>query len=146
MKRTFLLLLAPLIFHAEDWPQFRGVNGTGISTSKNLPTEFSADNKVSWRAKLGDGVGSPIVMKGRVFTTAMVGERKCGVFAFDAASGKALWKTEFDTGTLPRITPPNSHASSTPAADAERVYVHFSTSASSPLMRRPAPKRGVTQC
>jgi outer membrane protein assembly factor BamB len=32
-----------------------------------------------------------------------------------------------DTGKLPRITPPNSHASSTPASDGNRVYVYFST-------------------
>lgn len=126
MKRFLPLILTPLIIHAEDWAQFRGSNGSGISSSEALPTEFSA-GKATWRAKVGDGVGSPIVMKGRVFTTAMVGEGKCGVFAFDVTNGNALWKTEFDTGTLPRITPPNSHASSTPAADAERVYVHFST-------------------
>jgi outer membrane protein assembly factor BamB len=49
------------------------------------------------------------------------------VHAFDAATGAPKWRTEFETGTLPRITPPNSHASSTPATDGERVYVHFST-------------------
>lgn len=126
MKRLFSLFLAPLILHAEDWPQFRGGNGTGVSPTKSLPSEFSGE-KAAWRAKVGDGVGSPIVRSGRVFTTGMTGDQRCGVFAFDATSGKALWKSEFDTGKLPRITPPNSHASSTPAADAERVYVYFST-------------------
>ncbi len=125
-----LSLLAPLLaitLHAEDWPQFRGSNASGISTSKNLPSEFSADYNVAWKVKLGDGIGSPIVKKGRVFTTAMVAENKVGVFGLDAASGKQLWRSEFDAGKLPRITPPNSHASSTPAADDERVYVYFST-------------------
>src|SRR5207249_1187083 len=31
------------------------------------------------------------------------------------------------TGKLPAITPPNSHASSTPAGDGRRVYIYFST-------------------
>jgi outer membrane protein assembly factor BamB len=66
-------------------------------------------------------------MGGRVFTTAMVEEQKCAVIALDAAGGRELWRQTFATGPLPRITPPNSHASSTPAADAERVYVYFST-------------------
>ena len=57
----------------------------------------------------------------------MTGEKTLTVSAFDAATGKSLWKSEVETGTLPRITPPNSHASSTPAVDAERVYVHVST-------------------
>jgi outer membrane protein assembly factor BamB len=121
------LFLPCPVSHAEDWPQFRGGNASGVSSSKGLPLEFSAESKVAWRAKLGDGIGSPAVMKGRVFTTAMVGEQKAAVFGFDAANGSQLWRTEFATGALPRITPPNSHASSTPAADGERVYVHFST-------------------
>lgn len=122
-----ILFLPSLVIHAEDWPQFRGGNASGVSSSKGLPLDFSADNKVAWRVKLGDGIGSPVVMKGRVFTTAMVGEQKVAVFGLDAASGRQLWRTEFATGALPRITPPNSHASSTPVADNERVYVYFST-------------------
>lgn len=124
---TTLLLAVMFSVQAEDWPQFRGRNAGGVSSGKGVPTEFSADSKVTWRAKVGEGIGSPIVMKGRVFTTAMVGEQKCAVIALDAAGGRELWKREFETGPLPRITPPNSHASSTPAADAERVYVYFST-------------------
>jgi outer membrane protein assembly factor BamB len=112
---------------AEDWPQFRGINGSGVSSSKSLPTEFSFENKVRWRAKLGDGIGCPIIASGRVFNTAMTGEQTLGVFCHAAATGKLLWKKEFPTGALPRITPPNSHASSTPAADANRVYVYFSS-------------------
>ncbi len=129
MHRPLLaaLLLHSLVVHAEDWPQFRGGNASGVSTSKSLPREFSAEDKVAWRVKLGDGIGSPVVMKGRVFATAMAPEEKLAVFGLDAASGRQLWRTEFATGLLPRITPPNSHASSTPAADAERVYVYFST-------------------
>ena len=122
-----LLLLGTLTLHAEDWSQFRGGNASGVSSSKALPSKFSTDDKIAWKAKVGDGIGSPVVKNGRVFTTAMVGEQKIGVFSFDAASGKQLWRSELDTGKLPRITPPNSHASSTPAADAERVYIYFST-------------------
>jgi len=122
-----LFLLPALVTHAEDWPQFRGGNGSGVSSSKALPLDFSAESKVAWKVKLGDGIGSPIVKNGRVFTTAMVSEQKLGVFGLDVTSGKQLWRTEIETGALPRITPPNSHASSTPAADGGRVYVHFST-------------------
>ena len=128
MYRTILVALSLAVtLHAEEWSQFRGGNGSGVSSSKNLPQDFSAEQNIAWKAKIGDGIGSPIVKNGRVFTTAMVGDQKLGVFSFDAASGKQLWRSDFDTGTLPRITPPNSHASSTPATDGERVYVYFST-------------------
>jgi outer membrane protein assembly factor BamB len=127
MKLATACILLTVSLHAEDWPQFRGGNASGVSSSKALPLEFSAENKVAWKVKVGDGIGSPIIKNGRVFTTAMVGDQKLGVFGLDATSGKQLWRTEFETGALPRITPPNSHASSTPAADGERVYVYFST-------------------
>jgi outer membrane protein assembly factor BamB len=122
------LALLPIIVAAEDWRQFRGPNASGVSTSDlPLPSEFSQEQNLRWSAKLGDGIGSPIVVGGKVYATAMTGDEKLGVIAFDAATGKEIWKTEFDTGKLPRITPPNSHASSTPASDGKRVYVHFST-------------------
>lgn len=125
------LLLAGLCLavtaHAEDWPQFRGINGSGASASKKLPQTFSGESNVAWKANLGEGIASPVVKQGRLYATAMISGEKLGVFGLDAASGKHLWKSEFETGKLPRITPPNSHASSTPATDGERVYVYFST-------------------
>jgi outer membrane protein assembly factor BamB len=122
------LLLRAGVAQAEDWRQFRGPNASGVAvSSKPLPTEFSADQNFGWSVKLGDGIGSPIVVAGKVYATAMTGDEKLGVFAFDARSGKELWKREFETGKLPRITPPNSHASATPASDGKRIFVHFST-------------------
>ncbi len=113
---------------AEDWPQFRGLNASGVSNSKkSLPTEFSLDQNLKWSMKLGDGVGCPIVVGGKVFVTAMTAEKTFSVFSLDAATGKKLWQRDYEAGKLPRITPPNSHASSTPASDGQQVYVYFST-------------------
>jgi outer membrane protein assembly factor BamB len=113
---------------ADDWPQFRGPNCTGISqTKKSLPTEFSDTKNVRWSNDVGDGVGCPVVAAGRVFVSGMVSENKVGLFAFDAASGKELWQRAWDTGDLPEVHKTNSHSSTTPAADAQRVYFYFST-------------------
>lgn len=113
---------------AEDWPQFRGHNGTSISTeSRNLPVEFSATSKVLWQHEVGEGVNCPVVASGRVFITGMTSKQTFTVFGFDAATGTKLWEQSFETGPLPTITIPNTQASSTVCADAERVYVHFST-------------------
>lgn len=128
MRRNTTLLLLEMLFaftspaRAEDWPQFRGPNASGVAgRTYSLPVEFSLTEKVKWSATLGDGIGSPIIVDGRVFVTAMVGEEKLGVFCYDAVTGKQEWRREFVTGKLPRITPPNSHASSTPASDGKRV-------------------------
>lgn len=128
---TFLLAAlfsGPSIGRADNWPQFRGINGSGIAAGTDpVPTEFSFESKVLWKAELGDGIGSSVIVDGRVFNTAFVGEDTFAVYCHDAATGKELWKRELPAGELPRITPPNSHASSTAAADGERVYAYFST-------------------
>lgn len=129
LSMTFLFMAAGMVnCRAEDWPQFRGHNASGVSTSKlSLPTEFSFEKNVAWSAKLGDGIGSPIIHGGKCYSTAMTGDEQLSVFCFESSSGKQLWKRDFATGKLPRITPPNSHASSTPCTDGQRVYLHFST-------------------
>jgi outer membrane protein assembly factor BamB len=114
--------------HAADWPQFRGPNCTGISTStKPLPVRFSATEGMKWSARPGEGIGSPVVAAGRVFTSAMIDESHVGLFAYDALTGRPLWKRSWPAGDLADIHKTNSHASTTPAADAERVYFYFST-------------------
>ena len=125
-----LILLATAVcpVRADDWPQFRGFNGSGVATgTEPLPTEFSFENKVLWKAKLGDGIGSSVIVAGRVFNTALTSDSTFTVYCHEAATGKELWKREIPVSNLPRITPPNSHASSTATADAERVYVYIST-------------------
>ena len=123
----FLVVHATSTTHAEDWPQFRGPNGSGVSTSKNLPVEFSHKDKNRWSMPIGDGLSSPIVVAGKVYTSVMTPTKKLVVQCHDADTGKEVWHKDFETGKLPRITPPNSHASSTPACDGRRVYVYFST-------------------
>src|SRR6476620_5139636 len=57
------LLLAATLASAEDWPQFRGENSSGVSKSDQpVPTNFSPTENLRWSAKVGDGIGSPIVV------------------------------------------------------------------------------------
>src|SRR5712692_3512178 len=59
--------------NAEDWPQWRGPLGTGVSPERGLPTKWSPD-QVTWRAKLGGiGVSSPVVSGDRIFVTSQAG-------------------------------------------------------------------------
>jgi outer membrane protein assembly factor BamB len=128
-----LLCLAALSFcfgraPAEDWPQFRGPNCTGISLSSlPLPTHFSDRQNVRWSVKVGEGIGSPVVAGGRVFVSAMTAESTVSLYSFDAASGRQLWRREWPTGHLAEIHKTNSAASTTPAADDKHVYFYFSS-------------------
>jgi outer membrane protein assembly factor BamB len=123
-----LVLFGLSAAQSEDWPQFRGPNCSGVSSSTQpLPTEFSDTDNVRWKASPGEGIGCPVVAAGRVFTSAMVDEKIVGLFAYDAKSGRELWKRTWPTGDLPDIHKTNSHAATTPAADAEHAYFYFST-------------------
>jgi len=56
-----------------NWPQWRGPMGTGVSTEKNLPVEWSATKNIQWKAPIpGRGHSSPIVWQNRIFLTTAI--------------------------------------------------------------------------
>jgi outer membrane protein assembly factor BamB len=61
---------------AANWPQWRGPNGMGISTEKNLPVEWNATKNIKWKTAIaGRGHSSPVVWGNKVFvTTAIEGD------------------------------------------------------------------------
>ncbi|MGH9314737.1 MAG: PQQ-binding-like beta-propeller repeat protein, partial [Vicinamibacterales bacterium] len=71
-----LLSLLVLTVHvrADDWPQWRGPAGTGVSAERALPLHWSEKEGIAWRAPLGGaGVSTPIVWGDRVFVTSQAG-------------------------------------------------------------------------
>ncbi|MFO0905084.1 MAG: PQQ-binding-like beta-propeller repeat protein [Pirellulales bacterium] len=113
---------------AQDWPQFRGPNCSGlVANSPPLPTTFSPTENLRWSADVGDGVGGVVSAAGRVFVCGMTGEETVSLLAFDGKSGRKLWQRDWATGPLAEVHKTNSQASSTPAADDQRVYFYFST-------------------
>ena len=58
---------------AANWPQWRGLDGQGISDETNLPAEWGPAKNIAWKTALpGDGQSQPIVWGNRVFLTAAV--------------------------------------------------------------------------
>jgi outer membrane protein assembly factor BamB len=58
---------------SSNWPQWRGPDGQGVSTEKNLPTEWSDTKNVLWKAPLpGLGFSSPIIWQKKIFITSAV--------------------------------------------------------------------------
>jgi outer membrane protein assembly factor BamB len=65
-----VLMTAPV--RAENWPQWRGPGGQGVSTERTLPVEWAPDRNIAWKTELpGSGVSSPIVWGDRIFVTAV---------------------------------------------------------------------------
>jgi len=59
-----------------NWPQWRGAQGTGISTETGVPLEWGPDRNIRWKTPLpGRGHSSPVVWQNRIFlTTDIQGE------------------------------------------------------------------------
>jgi len=112
---------------AENWPQFRGPNGQGISSEKGLPLRWSATENVVWKTALaGEAWSSPIVWGERVFvTTATENGVSCHVLGLERANGRVLWDQEVFRQVPGRRESRNSFATPTPATDGVLVYAVF---------------------
>ncbi|HWN08244.1 MAG TPA: PQQ-binding-like beta-propeller repeat protein [Pyrinomonadaceae bacterium] len=143
---ALIVCLAWTTVSAEDWPQFRGPGGNGISTSTGLPTEFGPDKNVVWKTELPPGHSSPVLTKDRIFVTAYSKQPtkdtrknahavqaspiekenyKLLVIALDRASGKVLWQREVPRTRVGRLQNVNNPASPSPVTDGKNVYVFF---------------------
>jgi outer membrane protein assembly factor BamB len=76
--RTTLLLILTVLAGAtaaarENWPQWRGPGGQGVSTDTQVPTEWSPGKNILWKAELpGTGMSSPIVWGDRIYLTSVI--------------------------------------------------------------------------
>ncbi len=92
-----------------------------------MPVHWSATSNVVWKTPLpGIGHASPIVFGGKVFTVSAIPETQERVLlCLDRTNGKMIWRQDVIQSTLEKKHSLNSHASSTPACDGERVFVAF---------------------
>ena len=124
---TALAVFSCASAHAENWPQWRGPRLDGTSEEKNVPIHWSATSNVVWKTELpGLGHASPIVFDDKVFTVSAVPETQERVLlCLDRTSGNIAWQRSVIKSPFEKKHSLNSHASSTPACDGERVFVTF---------------------
>ncbi len=108
---------------ADNWPRFRGPNGSGISDATTVPVQWT-DADYNWKIELpGIGLSSPVVWDNRLFvTSADAGAGRRSLFCIDTADGSVVWHKDFAFAKHPKHKN-NSFATSTPAVDADHVYV-----------------------
>ena len=124
-RRTILhAALGALPVAAGEWPQFRGVNSSGVSDEKNLPIVFGPSLNVVWKTPLPPGHSSPVFSRTQIFVSAYDKE---GIYliALDRKTGKENWRR-----TIPRPRVAEHHKSSTPASpspvtDGENVWALY---------------------
>jgi outer membrane protein assembly factor BamB len=127
----FIALLVALLFASpfsaiasDEWSQFRGPNGSGVSETKGLPSEFGPNKNVVWKTELPAGHSSPVLTRDRIFVTAHDKE-KLFVICLDRQTGKILWQREVPRANAGRLQNVNGPASPSPVTDGTNVYVFF---------------------
>jgi outer membrane protein assembly factor BamB len=109
----------------DDWPRFRGPNGSGVSDARPLPERLGPQANLAFKVPLPPGNSSPVVAGGRVFLTAAEGDQRL-VLALDAASGKQVWRWAAPKARSEVGNPSmNGPATPTPAVEGDRIFAFF---------------------
>ena len=121
---AFILCFAFSLSAAENWPRFRGENGTG-HVADRFPTEWSPGD-YEWNVEItGIGHSSPVIWKDTLFVTSAIDEGSVRfLHAVDTKTGQLKWTRFFGLNRSHKHNK-NSWASGSPATDGERVYVPF---------------------
>ena len=113
---------------AENWPQWRGPEGSGVSHEKNLPVRWGPQENVRWRVPLPErGNSTPIVWGQRIFITQAVGDRRT-LMCLDRVSGKLLWQQGVVSDGKEPSHETNPYCSASPVTDGQRVIASFGSS------------------
>jgi len=154
--RAALFLVLASELEAQNWPQFRGPDGSGIANRQNLPLEWSVaeGRNLLWRVPMeGLAHSSPIVWGDRVYLTTAVADitgeptlvlgdsdvagidpapdmvaHRWELLALDKRTGAVLWHKTAHRG-IPRLKRhvKGSHASATPATDGRNLVALLGT-------------------
>ena len=114
--------------YADNWPQFRGVNATGISREEaRLPADIGPDRHLLWKIPISKGHSSPAAVGTRVYLTALRDNRLL-TLAIDSESGELVWEAEARYETLEKVHRIGSHATPSVATDGNVVISLFGSS------------------
>jgi outer membrane protein assembly factor BamB len=127
---TFACLLISSLADGSNWTRFRGPNGTGIADDKDIPVRWDMEKNILWKVALpGLGNSSPVIWNDRLFVQAASqdGAERL-LMCIHVKDGSTVWKRSIPSKAgsakgKKLIHGNNTYASSSPAIDAERVYV-----------------------
>lgn len=134
----------------DNWPQFRGPGGNGVSAEKSIPLRWDASENVAWKVEVpGIAWSSPVIWGDQVFLTTAIpdkkqepakpglymgGDRKSprshtytwDVRSYDVKTGKERWKrVVHESKPSGPIHLKNTYASETPVTDGKTLVAYF---------------------
>lgn len=115
--------LATTLAWADDSPQFRGADRTGLSKEVGLLKSWPEGGpKLLWTSRnLGEGHATPSVAKGKIFG---MGLREDGeyIWALDEKTGKELWSVKIAEGLTLDGQQGGNGSRATPTIDGQKLY------------------------
>jgi outer membrane protein assembly factor BamB len=136
---------------AQNWPQFRGLNASGIAEGKPTPTKWNAEKNenIAWKVEIpGLAHSSPVVWQDKLFlTTAVssdpksvfrsglygdvdsaedVSKHSWKVYCLDKKTGKILWEqTAYEGAPKTKRHIKSTFANASPATDGKYIVAFF---------------------
>jgi outer membrane protein assembly factor BamB len=137
--------------YSQNWPSFRGQNGTGVGDGNDPPTTWDTEKSTNilWKTPIpGLGHSSPIIWGDRIFVTTAVSssansqfvhgltetaasaddnsKHSFRVYCLNKKTGSIIWEKAIYDG-LPKVRRhvKGSYANPTPATDGKNLVVSF---------------------
>ena len=152
MLSTLTAFLAPVLVATaalgaqENWPQWRGPDGNGVSAAEGLPTNWSQTENVVWATALPSwSGGTPVIWGDRIFVTSASkadsvtptapaeqrrqsrgggrdpGGKSLLLICFSKSDGRELWRYQLDVGNQLHLK--HNDTSPSPVTNGEHVWV-----------------------
>ena len=123
-----LLVLPAALAAADNWNQFRGPNGDGKSSAKNVPVKLGEDVNVTWKTKIhGKGWSSPVVWGKQIWMqTATEDGHELFAVCVHAGHRQNHPRHQGVRGRQTEVRPPDEQLRVVhPVLEDGRIYVHF---------------------
>lgn len=78
----------------QEWPQWRGPNRDGVTTSFREPTSWPERLTRQWKVDVGLGYATPLLVNNRVYIYTRQDEDEV-MTALDGDSGEVIWRTSY---------------------------------------------------
>ncbi len=123
----FLSCAGELETQDATWPQFRGLNSSGLADdSAKPPVQFGPDQNLLWKVALPAGHSSPCIWDDNIFLTGYIKDKtELQTICINRNTGTLNWRQSIYPEKIENYHAISNAATATPTTDGARVYVYF---------------------
>lgn len=124
------LALLPSWSIADNWPQWRGHDGTGVSQEKDLPIVWHESRGIDWKTPLPAwGTSTPAIWGEAIFVTSHTEKNELLLLKLDKKTGQIVWTREVGSGKAPR----EEGKTKVPSRDKQKFHLLHNLASPSPV-------------